>query len=233
MRCSPSTSGRSPSSSPRRSPRRRVVEMLDVIFGLVILVDLGARIAIADRRWSLPRAADDTRRHRSRWSRSWRRSPARGWASCGSCERSGCCTPTSCWSGCGRTSAFFRRNEEVVVAAINLVVFLFVMTGLIYATQYRTNPEIAKLRRRALLHRDDADDDRVRRHHARRDVGPDDVGRGDDLRRDAVPAPGAGAVPTAQGASRMPGLRPAAARSDAMHCKHCGTTIHIETEGAV
>lgn len=38
---------------------------------------------------------------------------------------------------------FFRENEDVVTATINLVVFLFVMTGLIYATQSRTNPDIA------------------------------------------------------------------------------------------
>ncbi|MEO8242322.1 MAG: ion transporter [bacterium] len=37
---------------------------------------------------------------------------------------------------------FFRRNEEVVVAAANLLVFIFVMTGLIYATQHGINPEI-------------------------------------------------------------------------------------------
>ena len=41
-----------------------------------------------------------------------------------------------------RDFLFFRRHEEVIFAAINLVVFLFVMTGLIYATQYRTNPDI-------------------------------------------------------------------------------------------
>ena len=39
-------------------------------------------------------------------------------------------------------SGFFRNNEDVIIATVNLAVFLFVMTGLIYATQYRTNPEI-------------------------------------------------------------------------------------------
>jgi len=38
--------------------------------------------------------------------------------------------------------AYFRTHEDVVVAAINLVVFLFVMTGLIYSTQHETNPHI-------------------------------------------------------------------------------------------
>lgn len=41
-----------------------------------------------------------------------------------------------------RDVPFVARREEVVLAAINLGVFLFVMTGLIFATQHRTNPEI-------------------------------------------------------------------------------------------
>jgi voltage-gated potassium channel len=40
-------------------------------------------------------------------------------------------------------SPAFRRNEEAVLAATNLVVFIFVMTGLVYATQHRSNPQIA------------------------------------------------------------------------------------------
>jgi voltage-gated potassium channel len=41
-----------------------------------------------------------------------------------------------------RDFPFFRRNEEVVIAAVNLVVFLFVMTGVIYATQHLVNEDI-------------------------------------------------------------------------------------------
>ena len=37
---------------------------------------------------------------------------------------------------------FFRRNEDIILAAINIGVFLFVMTGLIYATQAAINPAI-------------------------------------------------------------------------------------------
>ncbi len=36
----------------------------------------------------------------------------------------------------------FRRNEEAIGAACDLVVFILVMTGIVYATQHRTNPEI-------------------------------------------------------------------------------------------
>lgn len=37
---------------------------------------------------------------------------------------------------------YFRRNEEVFLAATNLLVFIFIMTGIVYATQHRTNPDI-------------------------------------------------------------------------------------------
>lgn len=39
-------------------------------------------------------------------------------------------------------SPFFRRHEETVVAILNLVVFLFVMTGVVYQTQHWRNPAI-------------------------------------------------------------------------------------------
>lgn len=38
--------------------------------------------------------------------------------------------------------AFFRRQEDVIIAVLNLAVFIFVMTGLVYATQYTVNPQI-------------------------------------------------------------------------------------------
>jgi voltage-gated potassium channel len=40
-------------------------------------------------------------------------------------------------------SDFFRRNEEIIIAAVHLCVFLFVMTGIVYETQHWTNPKIA------------------------------------------------------------------------------------------
>jgi voltage-gated potassium channel len=39
-------------------------------------------------------------------------------------------------------SLWFRRNEEVAIAIVHLVVFLFVMTGIVFETQRWTNPEI-------------------------------------------------------------------------------------------
>jgi voltage-gated potassium channel len=40
-------------------------------------------------------------------------------------------------------SSFFRRNEEAITAVVNLGVFLFIMTGVVYETQHWRNPEIA------------------------------------------------------------------------------------------
>jgi voltage-gated potassium channel len=38
---------------------------------------------------------------------------------------------------------FFRRNEEPIIAVVNLGVFIFVMTGIVYETQHWRNPAIA------------------------------------------------------------------------------------------
>ncbi len=39
-----------------------------------------------------------------------------------------------------RDIPYFRRNEEIILASVNLCVFLFIMTGLVYETQHLTNP---------------------------------------------------------------------------------------------
>jgi voltage-gated potassium channel len=39
-------------------------------------------------------------------------------------------------------SAWFRRNEDAVVAGTNLFIFIFVMTGVVYDTQHWSNPHI-------------------------------------------------------------------------------------------
>ncbi|GAN52559.1 hypothetical protein BHAOGJBA_6322 [Methylobacterium hispanicum] len=41
-----------------------------------------------------------------------------------------------------RDSGLFRRNEDAILAATNLVVFVFTMTGIVYATQHDHNPAI-------------------------------------------------------------------------------------------
>jgi voltage-gated potassium channel len=39
-------------------------------------------------------------------------------------------------------SVWFRRHEDVILATVNLFVFLFVMSGIVYASQYGRNPGI-------------------------------------------------------------------------------------------
>ncbi|GEP06481.1 potassium channel family protein [Methylobacterium oxalidis] len=40
-------------------------------------------------------------------------------------------------------SVLFRNYEEVILATTNLLVFVFIMTGVVYATQHHTNPAIS------------------------------------------------------------------------------------------
>ncbi|MCB1485408.1 MAG: potassium channel family protein [Hyphomicrobiaceae bacterium] len=41
-----------------------------------------------------------------------------------------------------RDFSYFRRNEDIILASVNLCVFLFVMTALVYESQHLTNPQI-------------------------------------------------------------------------------------------
>lgn len=126
---------------------------------------------------------------------------------------------------------YFRRNGDVVLAVLNLSVFIFVMTGLIYATQYPHNPQI--------------------RHYA--DALYFTV--------TALTTTGFGDITLPGTVGRMISVvvmlfgitlflrlvqvlfRPNKVRhecqvcglalhdADAVHCKHCGTVVHIDTEG--
>ena len=128
---------------------------------------------------------------------------------------------------------YFRQNEDVILAALNLGVFLFIMTGLIYASQVRINPDI--------------------RNYADAlyftvttltttgfgDITP--VGSWGRMLSVAVMIFGV----TLFLRLLQVLFRPVKVRqecevcglvlhdADAVHCKHCGTTIHIKTEGTV
>lgn len=130
-----------------------------------------------------------------------------------------------------RDFPYFRRNEDVVLAVLNLAVFIFVMTGLIYATQYKINPQIGNYAD-ALY-----------------------------FTVTALTTTGFGDITLPGTAGRLISVlvmifgvtlflrlvqvlfRPNKVRqpcetcglvlhdADAVHCKHCGSVIHIETEG--
>ena len=46
-------------------------------------------------------------------------------------------------------STFVRRNEEMIVSVVNLVVFVFFVTAVVYVTQYRINPDIKTMSTRS------------------------------------------------------------------------------------
>lgn len=118
-----------------------VVETIDVLFGIVILTDFAARVWISTNRWRLltrlntvadmvaivsflaPLAGEGLGFMRVlrtlRLLHTYQLS-----------ER------------LRQDFPYFRRNEDIILAVLNLSVFIFIMTGLVYATQHLTNPQI-------------------------------------------------------------------------------------------
>jgi len=128
---------------------------------------------------------------------------------------------------------FFREHEDVVLASINLGVFLFVMTGLIYASQGRTNPEISNYA-----------DALYFTVTTLTTTGFGDItltGTGGRMLSVTVMIFGV----TLFLRLLQVLFRPSKVRrecevcglvlhdADAVHCKHCGAPIHIRTEGHV
>jgi voltage-gated potassium channel len=122
-------------------PRTSLLEVLDVLFGIVILADFSARLLISRRpvrelmqpvTWAdavavvsflAPLAGEAGGFLRIlRTLRLLRSYPL--------------------LARLRRDFPYFRRNEEVVLATVNLAIFLFVMTGIVYETQHHQNPEI-------------------------------------------------------------------------------------------
>jgi voltage-gated potassium channel len=122
-------------------PRAPVLEAIDVAIGLVILADLVARFAISRQRWKhllhpltwvdiitvISFLAPVTGEAAAflRILRTWRllHSPR-------------------LLTRLRADSPFFCRYEEIIVAVTNLAVFIFIMTGIVYATQHWSNPHI-------------------------------------------------------------------------------------------
>ena len=123
-------------------PRNNLVEWLDVIFGLVILADFSARMAIS--------------RHRLRellHPTTWADiaaivsflAPLIGEAF-GFLRILRTVRLLRSYQLLARLRTdfdYFRVHEDVIIAATNLAVFVFVMTGVVYESQHGSNPLIA------------------------------------------------------------------------------------------
>lgn len=127
--------------------------------------------------------------------------------------------------------SLFRRHEELLIAGLNLLVFMFVMTGLVYATQYRSNPQIENYA-----------DALYFTVTALTTTGFGDITLTGTLGRlISVLVMIFGVTLFLRLAQVL--FRPTKVRypcrtcglvlhdADAVHCKHCGEVVHIETEG--
>lgn len=128
---------------------------------------------------------------------------------------------------------FFREHEDVVLASINIGVFLFVMTGLIYASQVHVNPQIRNYA-----------DALYFTVTTLTTTGFGDITlQGSTGRMLAVAVMIFGVTLFLRLLQVL--FRPSKVRhecpdcglvlhdADAVHCKHCGRTINIRTEGGV
>ena len=128
--------------------------------------------------------------------------------------------------------AVFKRNEDIIQSVVNLVVFIFVMTALVYVLQVRFNPQI-----------NNYVDALYFTVTALTTTGFGDVTlQGTTGRLLAVLIMVIGVALFLRLVQTI--FRPAKVRHecpecgltrhdpDAVHCKHCGLVLHIETEGA-
>jgi voltage-gated potassium channel len=130
-----------------------------------------------------------------------------------------------------RDFPFFRRNQEIVLSAVNLLVFMLIMTALVFETQIGRNPNINNYA-----------DALYFTVTTLTTTGFGDITlKGTSGRLLAVLIMIFGVslfIRLAQTVFRpnkvhyeCPECGLSRHDADAVHCKHCGATIHIETEG--
>ena len=179
-----------------------------MLFGIVMLADFGARLFISNHRMARPAQSRTPGPTSRRSSRSWRRWPARPSGSCASCARCACCTLTSSSPGCAKTANGSGATEDVVLATVlNLAVFLFIMTGIVYETQHATNPAIGNYVDALYFTVTALTTTGFGDITQQGNIRPPDLGGDPDDRRDAVPHAGACSVATTEGAFPVPDLR--------------------------
>jgi len=123
------------------TPRGPVIEYLDVFFGVVILIDFCARL------WISPHPAREFA-YPSTWAdiiaifSFLAPIVGEGLGFLRILRTLGLLRNYQLVSRLRTDSTFYRRNEEAIIASINLLVFLFITTGIVYETQHWRNPAI-------------------------------------------------------------------------------------------
>jgi voltage-gated potassium channel len=122
-------------------PRTQLTEVIDIVFGVVILADFAVRMFISRR----------PMREFLHWA-TWADIAAivsffapligEGAAFLRILRTVRLLRTYQLLARLRADSPFFRRNEEVLLAVTNLAVFIFIMTGIVYETQHYSNPQI-------------------------------------------------------------------------------------------
>lgn len=122
-------------------PRTETIELIDVGIAILLALDIGARFAIAPK----PLAEF---KHISTWADLVALGSflapitGEGFAFLRILRTLRLLHTVQFLRRLRSDSSFFRQNEEVIIAVTHMFVFVFIMTGIVYETQFRSNADI-------------------------------------------------------------------------------------------
>jgi voltage-gated potassium channel len=206
------------------------VERLDMVFGVLILFDFSARVYTADRRmWYLTRVS--TLADIAALISFLAPLAGEGLGFLRILRTLRLLHTYQLMNRLRRDFTLFRKHEDVIVALINMMVFIFVTTGLIYALEHGHNSDIRNYA-----------DALYFTITTLTTTGFGDITLdGTTGRMVSIAVMFFGVTLFLRLAQVL--FRPAKVRfecttcglflhdADAVHCKHCGETVHIDTEG--
>lgn len=120
-------------------PESQTIEWINRVFGALVLADIAARVAISRRPMRELMRPLTLAEIVAAISFLW---PLGGGAFLRALRTLRLLQTYAFLERLRGVSAVFRRNEETIIAATNLAIFIFVMTGVVYDTQHRSNPLI-------------------------------------------------------------------------------------------
>lgn len=207
-----------------------LIEAADAVFGVLILLDFSARVYTADRRmWYLTRLS--TLADIAALISFLAPLAGEGLGFLRILRTLRLLHTYQLMNRLRQDFKLFRKHEEVIIAMINLLVFIFVTTGLIYALEHGHNPHIRNYA-----------DALYFTITTLTTTGFGDITlEGTSGRMVSIAVMFFGVTLFLRLAQVL--FRPSKVRfecetcglalhdADAIHCKHCGATVHIDTEG--
>lgn len=122
-------------------PRSEIIELIDVGIAILLALDIAARFSISRRPWA-------EFKHPSTWADFIALASflapitGEGFAFLRILRTLRLLHTIQFLRRLRSDSSFFRQNEEVIIAVTHMFVFVFIMTGIVYETQFRSNPNI-------------------------------------------------------------------------------------------